>query len=485
MALSLMNSGIFPPGWQPGLMGPPMMAPAPYDPLNSQMGMQGQSRPMFPPHAMAMGMDSAVQDLTPNSRMNPNATPGQDQPGSQDADHPMESAFQTNEHNQRDGRGRGGRGGNRGGFSRNNRRNEASNDSKTLVVEKIPADKVNIADISNYFAKFGTVTNVGVDTRGAKALVSFSTNQEAHAAWSSEDAVFGNRFVSIYWHRPQPGRGVAGQKALEESAAILRDINGSGMEDTTMTDASASANPKYPPTTMSKSKTFTTGESSVKIVPKTPQELFEYATRVWLDKMKGVMEVLKSTTATESEMAEAKTKFKVLKSQKPQPPAAKQAPKEEQNSDDPTKKQNLDIDLELLASGKTEGLTQEEAQKMMARLQEMAEERGIDPNEAEQYDGASSSYRGRGRGRGWRGSYRSRGRGAAMASMRLDNRTKRVLLKGYEVRGTSDDDALQIIQSFYLVRVALPILARRLSDYVFSLLDMLMRYIKPQPEELL
>ena len=102
-------------------------------------------------------------------------------------------------------------------------RGERRND-KTLVVEKIPEDKLSLGAINDWFKRFGTVTNVAVDTAGAKALVSFANHEEAHAAWKSEDAVFGNRFVKVFWHRPMEGHGQIGARMLAASASLVAKV---------------------------------------------------------------------------------------------------------------------------------------------------------------------------------------------------------------------------------------------------------------------
>lgn len=98
-------------------------------------------------------------------------------------------------------------------------------DDKTLVVEKIPEEKLNLGAVNDWFKRFGTVTNVAIDAIGGKALVSFSNHEEAHMAWKSEEAVFGNRFVKLFWHRPLEGQGTIGQKALAASANIIKAMS--------------------------------------------------------------------------------------------------------------------------------------------------------------------------------------------------------------------------------------------------------------------
>jgi len=97
---------------------------------------------------------------------------------------------------------------------------------KTLVVEKIPQDKLSLDAVNGWFKRFGTVTNVAIDVQSSKALVSFSEHREAFAAWKSEDAVFNNRFVKVFWHRPLEGHGQKGARMLAASAPLVASISG-------------------------------------------------------------------------------------------------------------------------------------------------------------------------------------------------------------------------------------------------------------------
>lgn len=134
---------------------------------------------------------------------------------------------------------RGGiRGGGRGrgtfGGEVHNFRPERRTD-KTLVVEKIPDEKLSLEHVNGWFKRFGTVTNVAIDSSNAKALVSFANHDEAHAAWKSEDAVFNNRFVKLFWHRPMEGHGKVGARMLAASAPLV--ANFTTKETTTPTPA--------------------------------------------------------------------------------------------------------------------------------------------------------------------------------------------------------------------------------------------------------
>ena len=447
IAFQMLN-GLFPPGFHPGVFGPGFGMNGPFN------GM-----PMFPNQPQIN--DSGIQDLTPRGqqhRRNGGHSQSEDSMMTDGGQNGMvESSMGQQQPNQFPRHERGpSRGGGRGRGARperSHRSNVVDPNATTIVVEKLPPEKVNIPDLTTYFGKFGTVTNVGLDPRGNRALVSFATHQEAHAAWKSEDAIFGNRFVVVFWHRPAPGGGAAGQKALEASASQVQKFNAvaGGMEDVQMQDSASVASGSTKPTSGHPSSFHSGTSTQQKTFPKSPQEVFEYAQRVWMDKMKMVMDTLQSSTATEAEKTEAKAKFKVLKSQKPQPPPPTPTPATKAEPSSST--DALDLDLDMLASGAGQ-LTQEEAQQALARLQELAAERGVDPSAVEQEQDASYGYRGaRGRGRGWRGyrAGRGRGRGAMLASASLDNRTKKLLLQGYEDAGVTDDAALEMAQSFYLV----------------------------------
>jgi len=88
------------------------------------------------------------------------------------------------------GRGRGGaHGGRHGGASK-------------LLVKNIPSGLNTIAHINNHFTRFGTLVNVQIhfENDPGAALVSFAHPNEATAAMNSPDAVFGNRFIKMFYN---------------------------------------------------------------------------------------------------------------------------------------------------------------------------------------------------------------------------------------------------------------------------------------------
>jgi RNA-binding protein 26 len=121
-------------------------------------------------------------------------------------------------------------------------------------VEKIPEDKLSLDQVNEWFKRFGTVTNVATDAVGGKALVSFEKHDEARAAWRSEEAVFGNRFVKVFWHKPMEGHGQVGARMLAASAPLMANMankeKGPSPSPTTSTTSAPTTISSVPSTSM-------------------------------------------------------------------------------------------------------------------------------------------------------------------------------------------------------------------------------------------
>ncbi len=116
-------------------------------------------------------------------------------------------AKQRFDYNRLGGRGaRGGRGAGRGGGPLSARNVPIPpNATSELLVRGIPPNLNTIAHMNNHFARFGTLQNVQVHYEGDQSLavVSFATPLEANAAMTSPDAVLGNRFIKMHYHRSE------------------------------------------------------------------------------------------------------------------------------------------------------------------------------------------------------------------------------------------------------------------------------------------
>ncbi|VDB84501.1 unnamed protein product [Peniophora sp. CBMAI 1063] len=324
-------------------------------------------------------------------------------------------------------------------------RPERRND-KTLVVEKIPREKLSLDAVNGWFKQFGTVTNVAVDVKTAKALVSFADHNEAHAAWKSEEAVFGNRFVKVFWHRPMEGHGTAGQRALAASASTFSTRNGS--EAVPSAGAAAKANGH--------------GASASSSALAAKQQILE----MQIAEQKSLMERLKTASVEEKKdifgrLRELGKEIETTKTgSTTAPPLSASSTRTKSptlgapTADEQAKREMLDKELDLhSATVAVEGDGEDSTESLkakLAKLQAEAASLGIDPSNPEASTSATTyapggyrPYRGRGRGRG-RGAFGYRGgRGGPPPNMRLDNRPRKLLVK--EV----SSEAQQAVRDWY------------------------------------
>ncbi|KAL1691909.1 hypothetical protein GGG16DRAFT_90680 [Schizophyllum commune] len=300
--------------------------------------------------------------------------------------------------------------------------------TKTLVVEKIPMEHLSVDAITTWFARFGTVTHVAIDPNSrrvgnGKALVSFAEVPEAQKAWKCEDAIFGNRFVRVFWHRPMEGHGQRGLQALEKSADQVARVN--EMEDVKATPDEAT---KLQPAAAPAKKP--TGAAAALAAR---QALLEKQ----IAEQKELMGKLTAPGTTTEEKKELMARLRTLGEEMKKPAATPDDDREKQE------RERLDKELELhhaggdemegVKEGSGDGETAETLKAKLERLRSEAASLGINPDAplsapAPTYRGG---FRGRGRGRG-RGTFF---RGGAPGSMKLDNRPKKLVLKGVGADG--------------------------------------------------
>ncbi|THG93922.1 hypothetical protein EW026_g7435 [Hermanssonia centrifuga] len=324
---------------------------------------------------------------------------------------------------------------------------------KTLVVEKIPEDKLSLGAINDWFKKFGTVTNVAVDPDTSKALVSFSNHEEAHAAWKSEDAVFGNRFVKVFWHRPMEGHGHLGARMLAASANLVSKVS-SREASSYSTPAAAeqsrsSAIPSTPTPKPSSTSTLSALAAKQQLLEQQIAEqkmLMAKLTGASAEEKKDIMARIRKLVEDMKPSATTQTKPST-----PAPSAQTKSRGSTPRTDDQVQKERerLDKELELhSAVAAVEGESEESTEELKARLAKLKEEAaslGIPDGAAESttyYSGGHRPYRGRGRGA--RSYYRGAMRGGPpRGSMKLDNRPKKLLVKGVNT------DQVQAVKEWY------------------------------------
>ena len=373
------------------------------------------------------------------------------------------------------GRGhfRGGRGGGRGrgtfGGDVHNFRPEKRND-KTLVVEKIPEDSLSLESVNNWFKRFGTVTNVAIDATSAKALVSFSNHEEAHAAWKSEEAVFGNRFVKVFWHRPMEGHGQVGARMLAASAPLVANMSkSSSTTPQPNTMSAAPSNSSNAAASSAQTAPKAAGTSSTLSALAAKQQQLEQK----IAEQKSLMASLEKASPEEKkeimaklrklgeEMTKLTSSSASATTATPSGGAATASPKKSAESlTDLEKKERERLDKEL------EQPTEDTTEDLKAKLERLKAEVRDNPKHLAQlsdlYQAASlgldsalpsssgpyRGYRGRGRG-GPRGYFRGapmRG-GPPRGSMKLDNRPKKLLVKGVP------EDKSQSLRDWYEVHL--------------------------------
>ncbi|KAG1682392.1 RNA-binding protein 26 [Nymphon striatum] len=78
-------------------------------------------------------------------------------------------------------------------------------DNCVLELRKIPSGLNTITQLNKHFEKFGNIVNLQICFEGdpEAALITFSSNAEAHAAYRSTEAVLNNRFIKVFWHNKE------------------------------------------------------------------------------------------------------------------------------------------------------------------------------------------------------------------------------------------------------------------------------------------
>ncbi|KAI4194585.1 MAG: hypothetical protein LQ348_002610 [Seirophora lacunosa] len=325
-----------------------------------------------------------------------------------------------------DGRERRGRGNfppmrrpNRAEFSHAGPNHDRSN--TTIVVENIPEEKFDEQSVRDFFAGFGNITNVDMRPYKRLAIVKYEDFWAAKSAYDSPKVIFDNRFVKVYWYKPD---------AVPTSAGVG---NGSGPAAST-----ASAKDKE---------------------PEFDKEEFERNAMAAQKKLEEKKALMKAAEAKRQALEKQKEELALKQAEEKKKLLEKLAAKgasgmtsTNRSTNGVEKHVNGAEDADDKASAQTKAL-----RAQVAALEAEAKSLGLDAALTE--DPFSSRGRGRGRGRargsyrGWegfagrgsgfdtyRGSARGRGGGyVAGGAYNLDNRTKKVGVSGVELTGEKDE----------------------------------------------
>lgn len=126
------------------------------------------------------------------------------------------------------GRGRGDRGGfmhprrNRAEFSHSGPNHDRS--ITTIVVEQIPEERFDESAVRDFFSEFGKIEEITMQAYKRLALVRYEDYASARRAYDSPKVIFDNRFVKVYWYKPEsisavPANGTAAKQASTTSNA--------------------------------------------------------------------------------------------------------------------------------------------------------------------------------------------------------------------------------------------------------------------------
>ncbi|KAI1267123.1 hypothetical protein F5Y18DRAFT_379049 [Xylariaceae sp. FL1019] len=286
-----------------------------------------------------------------------------------------------------------------------------------IVVQNIPRENYNAADIRTYFAQFGNINQVSLQHQDRTATVDFESWEAANAAYSSPKVIFDNRFVKVFWYKDETTEGPLAIGNSSDAA-----FNGAVQPQT-----------------------------SIPMEPEIDMEEFrrkqDEAQKTYEEKLKKRQEYERQ----KQELEELEREVNERKEKAKEELRARQRANGVDGSSSPT-----EIKTES-RNGHTNAHT-EDLRAQLAALEEEATSLGLDPDV--HGDIPPWFSRGRGRGRGYRGrgsypprargyyGYRGRGGGdggihAAYAAYSLDLRPKTIALTGVDFRIPGNDEALK------------------------------------------
>ena len=329
------------------------------------------------------------------------------------------------------GRGRGDRGGfvpNRGGRASFSHAGPNSDRSvTTIVVEQIPEEKFDEGSVREFFSEFGNIIEVTMQAYKRLALVKFDEWAAAKRAYDSPKVIFDNRFVKVYWYKPEtlptPPTNGAAKASSPTTQSSKPEEPAFDKEEFELKQAAAQKSHEE------KMKKLKETESAREALEKRKEELM----RSQQEEKKKLLERLTAKTGTSTTQASSMS------------PSAASSPA--QNG--------------VNGGDKKESKHTEALKRQLASLEAEAKSMGLDTALSDDTwaprgrGRGRGAYRGRGgfvpRGRGFdpsRGGYRGRGapfgRGGGGA-FKLDNRTKRVAVSGTEFDASKDEALRQYL----------------------------------------
>jgi hypothetical protein len=109
----------------------------------------------------------------------------------------------------------------------------------TIVVEQIPEAYFDEQSIRSFFSQFGNIREIGLHAYKHLAIVEYDTRTAAQKAWESPKVIFDNRFVKVYWYRPDLDVKIK-SNGIASNAKPSSNVSTSALPDlTTVEDSEA------------------------------------------------------------------------------------------------------------------------------------------------------------------------------------------------------------------------------------------------------
>lgn len=81
-------------------------------------------------------------------------------------------------------------------------------------MEQIPEENFYEEAVRDFFSEFGKVEEITLKPQRRLALVKYDSYAAAKRAWGSPKVIFDNRFVKVYWYKPEKDEGDANGKQM-------------------------------------------------------------------------------------------------------------------------------------------------------------------------------------------------------------------------------------------------------------------------------
>lgn len=139
----------------------------------------------------------------------------------------------SNGHSPSPRRGRRKQGDSRAPFSMAGPNRDRSN--TTIVIESIPEDHFTEDAVRHFFSEFGTIAEVTMQPYKRLAIVKYEDFDSATRAWKSPKTIFDNRFVKVYWYKPDSHKQ-RGDDFANGNSTMADASNGAAKGDEDMID---------------------------------------------------------------------------------------------------------------------------------------------------------------------------------------------------------------------------------------------------------